>query len=190
MCARGSNRVLLGGPSTSPLGAMLKHVIVLVSLVAALAYGGEPGLREKADLAFWFTCDSPASGALEAKLEEFLKQQGFKALNEAAIQRAHGINIFTLKITALDSKSRVITIVGFPNAPAKQAVALYSEPPTHHDAQLEESLLSFTSTGIGCRTSQESRGDNPAGAREFHDENVARIKGLFTEAKELRANGA
>ena len=121
---------------------------------------------------------------------EFLKQQGFEPLNEGSIQREHGINMFTLKITALDAKHRVIDILGFDNAPTKQVVALYSEPPTRHDSRLEELLLSFTSTGIGCSTSQVTRGDNPASAREFHESNIRRIQTLFKEAKELRGNGA
>jgi hypothetical protein len=169
---------------------MLKRVVVLACLVATLSACRPAGLAERADLAFWFTCESRASPALETKIIEYLHQQDFEALNVGAIQREHGINVLTLKITALDSKNRIIEIIGFRHPPTKKAVALYSQPPTRHDSALEESLLSFTSTGIGCNTSQVTRGDNPAGAREFHDSYVRRIQGLFREAKELRANGA
>jgi hypothetical protein len=145
---------------------------------------------EVADFGFFSNCDYRASPALEEQLIGFLRQQGFDSLNLGAIQRKHGVSLYDLNITALDSHNRIIEIFALPHTSSKLSFALFSEPPTRHDTQLEQSLLSFASTGIGCRASQVGHGDNGPSAKDFHAQDVRRVQGLFKEAKELDTNGA
>ena len=166
---------------------LLFYFCVVMGLAACAA---SPGGSESADLAFWFKCPSRADAMLESQFVAFLLQHGFESLNLGAIQRRHGINVFDLNITAIDQSHRIISIVAFPNTPGKQAVALYSEPPTRHDSRLEESLLNFASIGVACINSQITRGQNDSSVRKLHAHEVQRIKGLFKEAKVLGERGA
>ena len=163
---------------------MSRLLAVILSTIFAVACSGPKG-SQKADLAFWFRCSSRANPALEQKIDSFLRAEGFRVLNVGAIQRDKDIKVFDLSMTAMDAKHRIIDIYAFPSTPGSQAVALYSPPPTQHDSVFEESLLAFTSIGIGCTTNEVTRGENGPEAKEIHDWNVHRIEGLFKEAETL-----
>jgi len=130
------------------------------------------------------------TAVLEKKIEQFLKQQGFRVLNLGALQKEKATNIYDLHITALDAKRRIVSIVAFSNSPGKMNVGLYGPPPTQHDATFENALLNFTSTDIQCKAKQVTRNDNGAEATEVHDANLRRIEELFRQAEEYRKGDA
>lgn len=146
--------------------------------------GGKVG-SQAADLAFWAKCESAANPEMEQKIETFLRANGFRVINLAAIQRTKDIHIFDLYIEAMDAKQRIIDFTSFPTNPGEYAIELYSDPPTRHDDVLEEMMLSFASKGMGCTTHQITRGNNDAEAKGMHRQGVLRMESLFKEAEEL-----
>lgn len=168
---------------------MRAPLVAILCVTLLIACSGPKG-SQQADFAFWFRCDARADPLLEQKLDTFLTSKGFRVLNLGAIQREKNIAVFDLNMTAMDTKHRIINIDAFPNNPGNQSIGLYSPPPTQHDTALEESLIEFASTNLGCRTDQVARHSNGLEARDMHEWNVHRIEGLFKEAEELRASGA
>jgi hypothetical protein len=184
MLIRGSGRLAQAlGLAMRSFGALMVGAIFLTSCSSSPK-------TQKADLAFWFRCDSVATPALEEKIDAFLKSNGFRVLNLGAIQRQRNVAIYDLSITAIDDRRRIIDMYAFRSSPGSQAVAFYSSPPTQHDLSFEQSLLTFATQNGACRTDQVTRGENGAEIKEMHDQNVNRIEGLFKEANELGVSGA
>ncbi|MCK1383310.1 hypothetical protein [Bradyrhizobium sp. 21] len=138
----------------------------------------------RADLSFQFVCKKDQA-LLEEDIEKFLRERGFKVLNQARIQREHRIFIKRMEIIGLDASRRIINFNDLPPSQDRYAVILNSPPPTKHDPQLEEALLEFVSTALGCETRQAARRENDAEAGAAYDSVVNRIEALFRQAEEL-----
>jgi hypothetical protein len=149
------------------------------------AYGQRGGVLYP-DLAFHIVCKETARTALEKNIEGFLKSEGFKVLNQARIQREHGVFLDDLHIIGLDDKRRIIDFLEFSSADRRYAVRLNSPPPTHRSPHVEEALLTFASGKLGCQVRQVTRETNGADASQLHDIEVMRIEGLFRQAEELQ----
>lgn len=161
--------------------------VALVSLALLLASAcSKPIAPQRPDLSFWFRCEQRATPELEQRIEAFLQQQGFRVLNLGALQRGANVAIYDVNITAIDAKTRTILIYAFKDSPGSQTIALFSPPPTQHDAVLEDLLLTFATQGLGCKTDQVARNTNGSEAAEMHNSEVRRIEGLFKEAAELK----
>jgi hypothetical protein len=161
--------------------------VALASLALLLAWAcSKPIAPQRPDLSFWFRCEQRATPELEHRIEAFLQQQGFRVLNLGALQRTANVAIFDLNITAIDAQTRTILIYAFKESPGSQTIALFSPPPTQHDAVLEDSLLTFATQGLGCKTDQVARNTNGPEAADMHNSEVRRIEGLFKEAAELK----
>ena len=59
------------------------------------------------DLGFIFVCKQDVQSVLEDGIERFLRQRGFKVLNQARIMREQGIFIFDILIMGLDERRRM-----------------------------------------------------------------------------------
>ena len=163
---------------------MMRALLALVSLLS-IAACSEPLAPQRPDLSFWFRCEQRADPELERRIEAFLHQQGFRVLNLGALQRRAKVAIHDLSITAIDARRRTVIVYAFESTPGSQSVALYSPPPTQHDAVLEDSLLTFATQGLGCKTDQVTRSSNGPEAAAMHESEVRRIEGLFEQAAEL-----
>jgi hypothetical protein len=158
-----------------------------VSLVLALARGAlADSTVIRADLAFHFVCKDKGRSLLEDDIENFLRREGFKVLNQGRVQREHGVYLTDLKIIGLDDKRRMINITAVPLADGRYSVGLNTPPPTMHASQLEDALLAFASKTLGCEVRQVSRGDNAADATEFYNDQMKRTENLFRQEEQLR----
>jgi hypothetical protein len=138
------------------------------------------------DLTFLIACKARDRATLEWQIDEFLRQQGFKVLNQGRIQREHGYFLTGLKIIGLDDKRRVITVIHVPPAGGTYSVGLNTPPPTKRDPQLEDALLGFASNTLGCNVRQIDRGENATDAAGLHNEKIRRIERLFRQAEQLQ----
>jgi hypothetical protein len=59
------------------------------------------------DLGFIFVCKEDVQSVLEDGIERFLRQRGFKVLNQARIMREQGVFIFDILIMGLDERRRI-----------------------------------------------------------------------------------
>ena len=146
----------------------------------------DPGRVLYPDLAFHIVCEEKARTALEDKIEGFLKSEGFKVLNQARLQREHGVSVSDLHIIGVDDKRRIIDFLDFSIADGRYAVRLNTPPPTHRSPQVEKALLTFASGKLGCQVRQVTREANGSDASQLHDIEVRRIEGLFRQAEELQ----
>ena len=140
------------------------------------------------DLTFQFVCNKKDRTALEDDIEKFMRRQSFNVLNQARIQREHGVFLKGVEIIGLDRARRVIEVSDLPPSQDRYAVVLNSPPPTKHDPQLEAALLEFASKILGCEVRHVARGENGIEAASAYNDVVSRIEGLFRQAEELQGD--
>jgi hypothetical protein len=139
------------------------------------------------DLEILFFCKQGIQSLeLEDGIERFLKREGFKVLNQARIQREHGVSIFDILIIGLDDKQRIFWFSSLPRKDGKYAVSLITPPPTRRSSDLEDGVLKLVSGQFGCDVPQTTRGENKAEAKEAFDRYYNVIKHLFHEAESLQ----
>ena len=138
------------------------------------------------DLAFHANCKNKPRPEVESSIEEFLKSQNFSVLNVGRIQKEHGVFFLNTEIIGLDKDRRIIKVVGIPRMDTKYPVIVETPPPTHRSSELEQAMLTFASTTLGCEVSQVSRGENGVDAIQYYNSEVSRIEGLFRQAEFLQ----
>jgi hypothetical protein len=171
--------------------AMKKSLWVLIVLCLGAAVALTPEGRADsnvihADLAFHFVCKEKDRSTLEDDMDNFLRQQGFKVLNQGRVQREHGFFLTELKIIGLDDGQRLIDVTAVPLAQGRYSVGLTTPPPTKRAPQLEDALSEFASKTLGCEVRQVIRGENAADAAEFYNDQIKRVENLFRQAEQLR----
>jgi hypothetical protein len=165
-----------------------KLQLVLLSLGAALplAHGAIADSNVlRPDLAFHFVCKDKDRSALENEIGNFLREQGFKVLNQGRIQREHGVFLTDLRIVGLDDKRRTIRFEAL-HAEGRYSAALNTPPPTERAPELEGTLTDFASKGLGCELRQVNRGTNAADAAKLHGYKIRQLENLFHQAERLR----
>jgi hypothetical protein len=174
----------------------MKKILILVLFV----FVGGPVLSDSqleapprgelhADLAFLFQCTDIASIRAERDVESFLREKGFRVLNQGRLQREHGVADAGLHLIGLDTDRRLVEFSSLPPLPAlagKYSVTLRSPPPTHHFVELETDLLTFVSEKLRCKTRQITHDENSSDAIQFYDWEIHRVEGLFHEAEQLQ----
>lgn len=164
-------------------------VLIVLCLGAAVANAREGRTDSNvihADLAFHFVWKEKDRSTVEDDIDNFLRRQGFKVLNQGRIQRTHGFFLTELKIIGLDDGRRLIDVTAMPSAQGRYAVRLTTPPPTERAPQLEEALLEFASKILGCEVRQIIRGENAADAAEFYNNENERVENLFRQAERLQ----
>src|SRR5258705_1769543 len=167
---------------------ILRVLIVLsvsVAVTLAPAVFAESNVI-RADLSFHFVCKGKDRTTLEDDIDNFLRQQGFRVLNEGRVQREHGLFLTELKIIGLDDKRRLIKVTDVPSGQGRYSVGLNTPPPTNRAPQLEDALLEFASKTLGCEVRQVTRGENAADAAAFYQYEIKRVQNLFGQAEQLR----
>ena len=137
------------------------------------------------DLAFHFTCKDIAADSLAGDLDSFLGASGFRSIDLAKIQAAHGLGIVHFQMEALDSANHWVTISSSPRHPDVYGFALYSRPPTDHVPALEQSFIHFISVSMQCDLKNVDRHENGVEALGNFQRQVSRVQGLFQEADEM-----
>jgi hypothetical protein len=137
------------------------------------------------DLAFQFICKDDSRSALEHVFEGFLVHEGFKVLNQARIQREHGVFSLDVHLIALDDKRRTVDIISVPLVENRYAVRFRTPPPTKRASDIEDALLEFVSNKLGCELRQVTRGQNGADVGDLYENEVQGIENKFREAEEL-----
>lgn len=135
-----------------------------------------------ADLAFQFDCKGVSPS--ERTLSQFMSDKGFHPLDKVAAGKKLTPDFSWMKtdVVGIDSARRQMEFKVFADAPEDYHVSLYSEPPTRRSKDLEKELLAFTGKTLGCKNSEVTRVDNPAGAKDLYDHSVAMTEGWFQEA--------
>jgi hypothetical protein len=134
-----------------------------------------------ADLALSATCESPFPEASEKKIESFLSQSGFRTVNFAKEWRSRNeAPAGTLSFEALDERQRSIS---FDNRGRAESlgVALYTLPPTVHNAEYEDELISFVQDQLHCIVSSINRAENGEKARAGYLKHTKRIEDFLNE---------
>jgi len=89
---------------------MMRRLTVLWIAIAVACSANDaraqPSLPLTNDLGFIFVCKQDIQSILEDAIERFLRQQRFKVLNPARIQRQDGVLIFDILIIGLDETRR------------------------------------------------------------------------------------
>jgi hypothetical protein len=145
----------------------------------------QPNPRVTPDLAFNFNCARDAR-TLEEDIEKFLKDKGFRVLNQARIQRALGLSVFDLLIMGLDNERRIFWFSALPRTKGRYTASLITSPPTRRSSDLEDAVLQLTSEQLGCEIRHISRGENRADAKEAFDRHYNVIEGYFKQARSLK----
>jgi len=141
-----------------------------------------------ADVSIQFTCQGMEHDSLESDIEKFVLQNGFKVLNQGRVQRLNGVNLQSLRILGIHENDTFIEFMALPYQKERYAVRLNTRPPTKRDSKLEGALEKFLTQMPKCQTRQVSRGENPYAARDFFDQEMKRIRGLFRQAEELKGH--
>ena len=166
----------------------------LLSLWIAAAVGWPADARAQSprllrnDLGFIFVCKQDVQSVLEDGIERFLKQRGFKVLNQARIMRERGVFIFDILIMGLDERRRIFKFSALPRTKGRYAASLITPPPTQRSTDLEEAVLKLVSEQLGCEVSQVARGENPASTEDY-DKHYKIIEDLFQKAERLQGQG-
>jgi len=162
-------------------------LLVVVGLVWPIAQtGADPVLVFSPDLSFQFVCKDIGRSDLEQEIERFLREVGFKVLNQGRIQREHDVFLLATNIVALDGQRRVIDVISVPRAKGKYELRLQSPPPTKRAPPLEDALLKFVARTLGCEAREIIRGENGPDARAYYESRLRAVENLFHEAEELR----
>jgi len=140
------------------------------------------------DLGFIFVCKQNMQSVLEDGIERFLRQQGFKVLNQARIMREQGVFTFDILIMGVDDKRRIFKFNALPPAKGRYAASLMTPPPTRRSTDLEEAVLKLVSEQLGCEVRQVARGENQASAEDY-DKHYKIIEDLFQQAERLHGQG-
>jgi hypothetical protein len=141
------------------------------------------------DLAFQFICKDENRSAFDDAFEGFLKHEGFRVLNQARIQREHGVFSLDVHLIGLDDKRRTVVVTSIPPAPHRYAVRFRTPPPTQRASDLEDALLTFVSNKLGCDLRQVTRSQNSADVADLYENAVRGIENMFREAEELKGKG-
>ena len=166
----------------------------LVHFIALLAIWGlvlpQPALAQgvpvlSSDLTLQFDCSHRQRDDLEFATEEFLTKHKFKVLNQGRTTRQHGTTPFYIRILGLDNQERIVSLVAL-QGEARLALTLNTPPPTQRASALEQAIEHFVTHSLGCEIRQVSRGENPAGAKVLHSNEVARIRELFRQEEILK----
>jgi len=139
------------------------------------------------DLALNFSCKIAPS---EEAIEKFLKLHDFEVANPERVRRQLQRSFFLLDIEALDKRSWIVTFRGS-SIPAVQqkvegvfyTVGVNSPPPTQHDRNLEEAIISFVSNDLDCQITSNGRYENPVGATDFFRLILSNQKSRIYEAE-------
>jgi hypothetical protein len=137
------------------------------------------------NLAFRFTCKDIAAESLAGDLGGFLGASGFRSIDLAKIQAAHGLGIVHFQMEAIDPAKHWVTISSPPRHPDAYGFALFSSPPTHHAAALEQSFIDFVTVTLHCDLKNLGRHENGVEALDIFQRQVLRVQGLFQEADEM-----
>ena len=166
-------------PTTISIGGALL-------LLTALYAQAQDGQTIRADLAFHFDCKAEADPPSDGTTERFLEKLGFRVLNKVRLARQQRVmHPFTLDIVAIDDQRREITFMGFPTSPGTYSVGFYSPPPTRHSTELEDALLTFVSSQLGCSVRQIERHENGEEVRSFYDKLFKIREGWFQQAEDM-----
>lgn len=154
------------------LGLFALLCLVGLGIGAILIYwaSGLGSQSIRPDLAFHVACDDPDSTNIDKQAEAFLRQRGFVVLDKVEAARKLGQPALLLRdILAVDAQSREVTLIQIPFDNRLMSMGLRTPPPTRHDVELEEALLSFAESVPGCHAHQVTRNDNGPELRSFHD---------------------
>ncbi|WKA31648.1 hypothetical protein [Bradyrhizobium roseum] len=140
-----------------------------------------------ADLALHFVCSHTVRSDVEAKTELFLRGNSFRVLNLAEIQRRHNFYFFETQMEGMRHGQATIRLSSVLGAHSRYAFALYSRPPTSRLSDLEDAVLRFISSDLGCQTRQIQRGANGKERQRYFDADLKRIENLFEQADQINA---
>ncbi len=161
-------------------------------IAVAVGWSGDAGAQSPrlvtSDLGFVFVCKPNMQSVLEDGIERFLRQQGFKVVNQARLMREQGVSIFDILIMGVDDKRRIFKFSALPRTDGRYAVSLMSPPPTQRSTDLEEAVLKLVSEQLGCEVRQVARGENRASAEDY-DKHYKIIEDLFQQAERLQGQG-
>ena len=160
-------------------------LLLLVLATFAIQSQGQPTVGISPDLVFHFTCKDVAADSLAGDLGRFLRRSGFRSLDLAKIQAAHGLGIVHFHMEALDSVNHWVMISSSPRHPEAYVFTLFSTPPTHHAPALEQSFIDFISVSMHCDVKNVDRHENGVEALDIFQLQVSRVEGLFQEAHEM-----
>lgn len=168
--------------------------------ILAYAAGAVQGAAAHAgldpDIVHRVACPQDLSRDKLLVLKRKLFDWGFDVVDVAGIASARLPDYpFRVKIEALDAQGRTISIEaldldrGSDKGPSFTIhLAIYSRPPTKHDAKLEEAVRALATNDLGCpQTGLDIHGNDEA-AMSTYDSVVADTRNLFKEAAEMKAS--
>ena len=151
-----------------------------LALLGLLGACGQPQ-TQLPDLSLRFACNADTARAIEPEIEGFMRTNGFKVLNLAALRRGRSIKApWPLEIEGLDDRDRHMRAISHDISPNEQSFAFYSPPPTQRDPALEQSLISFFEAKCGPVTAE--RHSNDSTAARVHEVHVKALKQRLAEA--------
>jgi hypothetical protein len=129
------------------------------------------------DLTVRFDCPENVTPALEAAIESFLTEKGFRVANLERVRRQFNRGFFPLEIEAYDNRRWTVHLISFrppsavPSNSTKRTYTLgvYSPPPTHHDDVLEKDLIDLITQQLKCEIRSSNRRENKPEAASFYD---------------------
>ncbi|WP_448952221.1 hypothetical protein [Labrys neptuniae] len=168
--------------------AFTRSIAVISLGLASVANAAENKRADvlAADLAFLSVCSERDEALISRKVEEFLRQEGFRVLDIARLAREQKIFYpYAFNIVSHDERRRSVSMVAFPIAPDDYHVTLSSPPPTVHDTDLESRLMAFLAKNLGCEVRQVSRNENAEAAGSMYRRVYEQAEGWFKEAEDM-----
>lgn len=185
-------------PRKWPLSASFRGRICLAA-AAILGFAAGVGCSAAqegldADLVLRVACPQDMSRDKLRLIKRRLFARGFDVVDVAGIASARLPDYpFRVKIEALDAQGRSVTMNALNLDPSSRTgpsftlhLAIYSRPPTKHDAELEEAVRSWAADDLGCAQSGLDMHDNSEAAMSTYDNLIADARNLFKEAGEMK----
>jgi hypothetical protein len=171
--------------------------MIIYSMLLALCLCGDASARPVRvlfpDLNFLMDCKDREPLTLEGPIEEFLRRESFDVLNLAKVQRSHiWFSTLDLEIIGLDKARRMIhfrSLLAPKNVARLQgrySVELRTPPPTQRASEVEDALLKFVADQLRCGVRQVTRYESGADVADLYENEIRRVKNLFSEADQLK----
>lgn len=157
----------------------LKFVLGSIVLFATVSWEpclGNVPVTMNEDLLLDFRCPAPPQ---VSSFEIFFKREKFHTFNLQPLPSTVGEFAVDINMFAYDERRWRLYLYG-PEAvaPGNEIYTLIMEspPPTQHDTELEDKIVTFVEQAINCKITFERRGENPASMGWFFDFTFKQMK--------------
>jgi hypothetical protein len=149
-------------------------------------------------MTLWADCPQRPSAQNLLNIKQAMFHAGFDVIDRVQFAEEQHVDYpFVLQVDAIDKVGHEISISttqmkDIPQPASSTAfeidVALYSKPPTHHDAKLEQSVREWMTSGLGCSEVKFERHNNRPDAAPTYSLTSGYTRDWIKQARDLHAS--